>query len=67
MNYNPQELARQFNEDAAIWRSFQQKRLRPHLPGTASLLPQDILYHLKWLKAQREGRPARAVGRWIAP
>ncbi len=57
-----QELARRFNEDEAIWRSYEHKRALRKLPGSRSPLPEDILDYLDWRAAERECRAVRAVG-----
>jgi hypothetical protein len=56
-----QEFARRFNEEEAIWRRFQEKRLRRRLLGTDSPLPESVLDHFDWLEAEREIRITRAV------
>jgi len=59
----PQELARIFNEDEAIWRAFEHKReLRRRLPGSRTPLPEEILDDLDWREAERESRQVRAIG-----
>jgi hypothetical protein len=56
-----QEMARRFNEDEAVWRSFEQKRaLRNLLPLPAPL--SEILDDLDWQAAERECRQVRAMG-----
>ena len=56
-----QEFARRFNEEEAIWRRFQRKRLTRRLLGSDSPLPESVLDQLDWLEAEREIRTARAV------
>ena len=57
-----QELARRFNEDEAVWRSYEHKRALRRLLGSRSPLPEDILDYLDWQAAERECRAVRAVG-----
>ena len=57
-----QELARRFNEDEAVWRSYEHKRKLRRLPGSRMPLPEDILDYLDWQEAERECRAVRAVG-----
>jgi hypothetical protein len=46
-----QEFARHFNEEEAIWRRFQEKRLARHLLEAGCPLPESVLDHLDWLEA----------------
>lgn len=66
LSTDPQELARRFNEDEAVWRSYQQKRkLRKAINrklGKRSRLPKNILDELDWRAAELECRPIRAIG-----
>ena len=69
-----QENVRQFNEDEAVWRCFKKKRaLRRRLPrllgqlASPAPLTKKQLDGLDWLAAEREARPVRAIGTWIAP
>ena len=57
-----QELARRFNEDEAVWRSYEQKQALRQLLGSRLPLPEDILDYLDWQAAERECRTVRAVG-----
>ena len=57
-----QELARQFNEDEAVWRAFEEKRALRKLLGSDTPLPEEILDDLDWQAAEREFRGIRAVG-----
>ena len=57
-----QELARCFNEDEAVWRSYEHKRELRRLLGSCSPLPEDVLDCLDWQEAERECREARAIG-----
>jgi len=57
-----QEFARRFNEDEAVWRSYEHKRAIRRLLGSRTPLPEEILDYLDWQEAERECREARAVG-----
>ena len=57
-----QELARRFNEDEAVWRSYEHKRALRRLPGARPSAAEDILDDLDWQAAERECRMVRAVG-----
>ena len=68
------ENVRQFNEDEAVWGCFvkrraQRKRLLRLLRsfGEEPPLSEEQLDQLDWLAAEREARPTRAIGTWIAP
>lgn len=68
------ENVRRFNDDEAVWRCFtrkhaRRKRLHRLLGPLVSqpLLIKKQLDDLDWLAAEREARPARAIGIWIAP
>jgi|GEM_PF-988798 len=72
--HDVQENVRQFNEDEAVWRCFASKRARRKrllrlLPSLDSQPPltEKQLDDPDWLAAEREARPARAIGTWIAP
>jgi hypothetical protein len=65
---------RRFNEDEAVWRCFAQKRARRRrllrllgLLDSMTPLKKKQLDDLAWLAAEREARPVRAIGIWIAP
>jgi hypothetical protein len=69
-----QERVRQFNEDEAVWRRFAKKRAQRKkllkflaLLNAPSQLTEDELDRLDWIAAEREARPVRAIGTWIAP
>jgi hypothetical protein len=68
-----QENVRRYNEDEAVWRCFARKRARRKrlLRLLAALDPEPLtekqLDELDWLAAEREARPVRAIGTWIAP
>jgi hypothetical protein len=68
MIHDPQELARRFNEDEAVWRRYQEKRKeRRRRFRLRSPLGETLLDQLDWLAAERETRPVRAIGKWIDP
>ena len=60
------ELARRFNEDEAVWRSYEHKRALRRLLGSRTPWPDDILDYLDWQEAERECREVRAVGFYFA-
>ena len=57
---NTKELARLFNEDEAIWQSYESRR-RLRLRNE-TMLPDEILDELDWIEAERECREIRLVG-----
>lgn len=59
---DPQELARRFNEDEAVWRRYLQKRGLRRLRGSSRPFPEAVLDRLDWLEAERECRERRYVG-----
>lgn len=61
-NVDAQELARRFNEDEAVWRSFERKRASRRLLRSRSPLPEEVLDELDWQAAEHECRQVRAVG-----
>ncbi len=68
------ENVRRFNDDEAVWRCFARKRAhRKRLTrllrrlGAQPPLTEEQLDQLDWLAAEREARPVRAIGQWIAP
>jgi hypothetical protein len=68
-----QENVQRFNDDEAVWRCFARKRARRkrlrRLFRLLELPPitEEQLNQLDWLAADREARPTRAIGIWIAP
>jgi hypothetical protein len=60
-----QTLSDRFNEDEAVWRSYEQKRQVRRLLVPGLRLPQDILDCLDRLEAQRECRMTRCVGKYV--
>ena len=68
MIHDPQELARRFNENEAIWRCYLEKRkARRRRFKLRSRRGEKLLDQLDWLAAERETRPVRAIGKWIDP
>jgi hypothetical protein len=67
MIHDPQELARRFNEDEAVWRSFGKKRLLRRLLDPCAVVPDQMLDDLDWLEAEREVRSIRAIGKFFPP
>ncbi len=63
---DPQELARQFNDDEAVWEAFQRKRAERSL-SLVDLVSEEILDALDWAAAEREARPVRAIGKFVEP
>lgn len=61
LSNDPQELARRFNEDEAVWRRYRQKRELRRLLGSPSPLPEEVLDDLDWLEAERECRTTPCV------
>jgi hypothetical protein len=67
MMTNPQECALRFNEDEAVWRSYEQKRALRRLLPSRSPLPENILDALDWQAAERECRVTLAIGFFCNP
>jgi hypothetical protein len=69
-----QENVRQFSDDEAVWRCFAKKRARRKRlarlfrpSGARPPLTEEQLDQFDWSAAEREARPVRAIGTWIAP
>jgi hypothetical protein len=69
-----QERVRQFNDYEAVWRCFAKKRTHRKqllkllaILSAPSQLTEGDLDWLDWLAAEREARPVRTIGTWIAP
>jgi hypothetical protein len=58
-----QGLALRFNEDEAVWRCYEQNRRLRRLRGLQPPLPEEVFDVLDWLKAERERRERRYVGK----
>ena len=56
------DLALRFNEDKAVWRSFDEKRALRRLLGSRTPLSEETQDRLDWEEAERECRPMRAIG-----
>jgi len=59
---DPQALSERFNEDEAVWRSYERKREFRRLLGPDSRLPQEIIDYLDRLEAERERRKMQCIG-----
>ena len=57
-----QKRARRFNEDEAVWRSYEHRRALRRLLGSETPLPEETLDWLDWQAAERECREVRALG-----
>lgn len=62
MQNDSQELSRLFNEDEAVWRRYQEKRLKLILFGRRLGLIKEELERLTWAEAEAEIRPIRCIG-----
>jgi hypothetical protein len=64
MNYpgDVRERVRCFNEDQAVWQSFQNRRALRRLRRSADPVAEDILDQVDWTAAERECREGRAIG-----
>lgn len=56
-----QALARQFNDDEAVWRAFESRRLTRTILGKPCSISEEYLDQTDWLEAERT-RPVRAIG-----
>lgn len=66
MSDDLQEMAREYNDDEAIWRCYERKRkLRLPFAHLLSGKAKNILDQRDWLAADREARPVRVIGKWI--
>ncbi len=59
--HDPQALARQFNDDEAVWRAFESRRLIRRILGNHHPIPEECLDHADWIDAEQT-RPVRAIG-----
>jgi hypothetical protein len=62
---DPQTLVSRFNDDEAVWQSYERKRELRRLLGPDSQLPKGILDYLDRLEAQRECRRTWCVGKFV--
>ncbi|MEI7591197.1 MAG: hypothetical protein WCJ49_07825 [Deltaproteobacteria bacterium] len=51
--YDPQALSRQFNEDEAVWRIFENLRRIRRLLGESSPISEESLDQADWIKAEQ--------------
>ena len=59
------DLVQRFNEDEAVWRSYEHKRELRRRLGSQSPLPEAVLDYLDWLGAERECCKTRCTVRLI--
>ena len=57
-----QKLARDFNDDEAVWRAFESRKRLRDLLGTPCPLDEETADALDWVWAERHARPVRAIG-----
>lgn len=57
-----QNLARQFNDDEAVWAAFESRRWLRTILGIPFPASEKSLDALDWIEAEREARPVRAIG-----
>ena len=57
-----QNLARQFNDDEAVWAAFESRRWLRKLLGSPFPDSKKSLDALDWVEAEREALPGRAIG-----
>jgi hypothetical protein len=62
---NTQDLARQFNEEEAIWQRFEERRRLRRLSRRECPLPESILDELDWMNSEREMRVTRAIAQTV--
>ena len=55
-------LVQRFNEDEAVWRSYEHKRELRRRLGSQSSLPEAVLDYLDWLETERECSKTRCAG-----
>jgi hypothetical protein len=60
--FDVQEIARRFNEDEAVRRSYERKRALRKRLALSSPLAEHVLDCLDWLEAEKECRMVRAIG-----
>lgn len=61
-----ENLLKRFNDDEAVWRSYEHKRELRHLLRPDSPLPEGTLDYLDWLDAERECRKLWRIGKLMA-
>jgi hypothetical protein len=57
-----QALAQRANDDAAVWRAFERRRLQRTFLRKVCPLPDECLDHADRIAAELEARPLRAIG-----
>lgn len=57
-----QKLARDFNDDEAVWRAFESSRCLRKLLGSPMPLSEKTADALDWEWAECHARPVRAIG-----
>ena len=62
---DPQELARRFNENETVWRTFERKRERRRTLGSRAPFSELALDDLDWAEAERECGEVRCVGKFM--
>ena len=56
-----QNLARQFNDDEAVWNAFERRRWLRKILGSPFPDSENSLDALDWIEAEREARPVRVI------
>jgi len=64
--FSAQEMARRNNENLAVYAAFQRRRRLRKLAGKKTKRTAKELDDLDWQAAEREARPIRAVGFFLA-
>lgn len=57
-----QKLARNFNDDEAVWRAFDARRRLRDVLGARQPLDTETADALDWIWAEQHARPVRAIG-----
>jgi len=60
-----QERIDRFNEDEAVWRSFDEARTLRHRLGSRLRLPIKILEYIDWREAERKHQRLNCFGRQV--
>ena len=64
--FSAQEMARRNNENVAVFAAYQRRRGLRKLAGNKTKRTVKELDDLDWQAAEREARPVRAVGFFLA-
>jgi hypothetical protein len=64
--FSAQEMARRNNENVAVFAAYQRRRRLRRLAGKKTKCTAKELDDLDWLATEREARPVRAVGFFLA-